>query len=248
VTVTLSRVQSGAASYLATAFGSFVGSLITLNAGVGGYVSLEEFTPGAAAPGQIVTATVTLSVPAGATGASYELALDPYSASGIITWYTAWSPIAPGETKTLTVTAVMPAGTTSMRARVGLISAAASGRKLSVDTNVVFTSTAQADEIVGGSLTRAQNRTDADSGSGSLILTQGATGPRSGSLTYLCSEWSQVSAIDALYRAGAVQLPSTGPLPAITHYAVGDLRCTLERALPGRPAKWLVNVNLREAA
>lgn len=248
MTVTLSRVQSDAASALNTAAGTFAGSLITLNASTAGYVYLEIFTPGKAAPGQVVTATVTLSVPAGATGATYELALDPYSDTGIITWYTSWAWIAPGETKVLTVAATMPAGTSSMRARVGIISAAASGRKLSVDTNVVFTSTATVDEIVGGGLTRAQNRTDADSGSGSLILTQGTVGPRSGSLTYLCSTSAQIAALDALYRTGVVNLPTQGVLPSIDHYAVGDLRCTLERALPGRPAKWLVTVNLREAA
>lgn len=252
MTVTLSRVQNDAASALNTAAGTFAGSLITLNASTAGYVYLESFTPGNAAPGQIVTATVTLSVPAGAQGGLYELALDPYSDTGIIAWYTSQSTITAGETKTLTVTATMPAGTTSMRGRIGLSSTSAvAGRKVSVDTNVIFTVTATADEILAAPLSRPLRRTADDVlDSADYRIVAGTPGRLRGTITYLCSTLAAALAVDTIYQGTpAVTLSDAGnPLDGLKHIAVGDLRYGTERPVPGVPARWTLTAEIREVA
>ena len=142
----------------------------------------------------------------------------------------------------------VPAGATTMRIVVTIGVDSGTARVVNITANDSHL-IASVDEIVASALGRpAATRAAEVSGSGALILTRSPAGPRSGSLTMLCAGSDQVAAVDAIYQAGPVLAPKTGPLPAITHYAVGQVRGTLERALPGRPARWLVSIDFREAA
>lgn len=231
-----------------TGAGAWSGSAFVVNAATASDWLWSVSTP-IVGGAHIAAASTTVSVPSGYATSTLAQALLFRDASGTILASAIGPDVAISTAAVALTTPPMTVPPTATRVeQVTLMqSGAATNRRITyVSSSLVLDATA--DEIVGGSLTRAQNRADADSGTGRLILTQGVPGPRSGSLTYLCSDWSQVSAIDAIYRTGAVRTPETGPLPALTHYAIGDLRSTLERALPGRPAKWLVTVNFREDA
>jgi len=247
VTITLSRWEPKSPIYQNAGAATFSGSLISLNAATAGYVVLTQYELSGVVPGQDVAVSLQLTVPATKTGATYRVDYVARSAAGTDLLVTAAAvTVAPGESKELSASLVMPGGATYISAYFGLVSGAASNRQVSVDS--VFVSKAYPDELVGGSVSRDLARTDATTPAGGLALIQGAIGPRAGTLTFLCSTWAQVAALEALYRTGSAYLPAQGALPAFDHYATGRIRATLERALAGRPAKWLVTVDYREAS
>ncbi len=69
-----------------------------------------------------------------------------------------------------------------------------------------------------------------------------------GQLTYLCNSLSDVLALDALY--GGLSPITLADLEAgldgFKHAAIGATEMVAERALPGRPSKWLYSVDVVE--
>ncbi len=71
-----------------------------------------------------------------------------------------------------------------------------------------------------------------------------------GQLTYLCNSLSDVLALDALY-GGLSPITLAGSLveaglDGFKHAAIGATEMVAERALPGRPSKWLYSVDVVE--
>ena len=106
------------------------------------------------------------------------------------------------------------------------------------------------EELIGVDLLVPLRRLDLDViGQAAPRINDGTPGMRRGSLTLLCADWATAVAVDALYRTSANITLGTGagqPLDGLKHRAVGGLRISAERTIPGRPCKWTVTVELRE--
>lgn len=106
------------------------------------------------------------------------------------------------------------------------------------------------EELIGVDLLVPLRRLDLDViGQAAPRINDGTPGMRRGSLTLLCADWATAVSVDALYRMSANITLGTGagqPLDGLKHRAVGGLRISAERTIPGRPCKWTVTVELRE--
>ena len=106
------------------------------------------------------------------------------------------------------------------------------------------------EELIGVDLLVPLRRLDLDViGQAAPRINDGTPGMRRGSLTLLCADWATAVSVDALYRTSANITLGTGagqPLDGLKHRAVGGLRISAERTIPGRPCKWIVTVELRE--
>lgn len=108
-----------------------------------------------------------------------------------------------------------------------------------------------AGEILAVALARPLRRTDSDLlGAAAPIIQAGTPGLRAGSISYLVDDYAAAASIDTMYQgASAVYINNAlGALDGFKHHAVGTLRITAERALPGRPSKWIVQVDVREVS
>lgn len=118
--------------------------------------------------------------------------------------------------------------------------------------SVVLTSSAgtvTVDEIVTASLARPLRRDVLQlSTTSAPRVNYGVPGKLSGSITYLCPDLSTAMAADSLYQASAAVTLSSAVagLDSLTHVAVGQLRMSAERTVPGRLARWLVQVEIQE--
>lgn len=105
-----------------------------------------------------------------------------------------------------------------------------------------------AEELVGAAIERDLRRSVADVwGDPQALITGGTPGLLSGQLTFLCSTLAEARRLDSVYQLpGLVTLTSDDELDGLTHRAVGRTRINPERALPGKPAKWLLVIDFRE--
>ena len=106
------------------------------------------------------------------------------------------------------------------------------------------------EELIGADLLSPLRRTDLDVLSlAAPRINDGTPGLRRGTLTLLCATWASASAVEELYRTTATITLTTGAgqaLDGLKHRAVGQLRVTAERTVPGRPSKWAVQAEFRE--
>ena len=106
------------------------------------------------------------------------------------------------------------------------------------------------EELIGVDLLVPLRRLDLDVISQAAPrINDGTPGMQRGSLTLLCADWATAQAVEALYKTTADITLGTGagqPLNGFKHRAVGSLRISAERTIPGRPCKWIVTVELRE--
>lgn len=109
---------------------------------------------------------------------------------------------------------------------------------------------AEAQEVVGAALTRPLRRSVYDAlNEAAPQIAVGTPGLLAGSITYLCDTLEEALAIDGVYQfAGLITLETgTGAaLHGFQHMAVDQVRLTAERTVPGKPAKWLVQAEVRE--
>lgn len=205
-----------------------------------------------AAAGQNITGGgLNVSVPAGRSGGVYYAAWDFRDRNDVQVGYVKGPDVnLPNGYSTGTLSlppVVAPAGAASVLVQINV--ASGFGGRYLTEEGYFVNSSASADEVLAVTLERDQLREYDTSGNGGPILTGAPIGPRSGQLTFLCSTWSQVTQIDALYRTGAVTTDAVGTvLPALTHYATGVVRFATDKALPGKAVRWLVTVPLREAS
>lgn len=124
-----------------------------------------------------------------------------------------------------------------------------SGRKI-VLIDPRITVSAAAEELIGAALERDYRRHVADIWNAApALITAGTPAALTGRLTYLCSTLTQAMRLDSVYQLpGLIVLTSTDELNGLTHRAVGRARIDPERALPGKPARWLLAVEFREQA
>lgn len=113
-------------------------------------------------------------------------------------------------------------------------------------TNGVSTVTVA--DLLAAPLARPLRRTDVDvMNTAAYRISAGTPGKLKGTLTYLCDDLADAMALDTLYSGTApLTLTTGGALTGLKHVAVGDLRYGTERALPGRPCKWTITVEIRE--
>lgn len=223
-------------------------TLIIADGGGGDWLLRRDYV---CVAGQLVEGAMDVTVPSGYTGATYRLTLGFFNAAdGALAYVDGPSAaLVPTQSTTYAVpTTTAPPGTTRASVILSLVSAPATNRRL-VFGAIWLISRATPDEIVAATLERDQRRDQAINASGGLVLTAAPVGPLAGQLTYLCSTWAAVAALDAIYRTGPVTLAATTTvLPASTHYAVGNVRYNTDRPVPGRDARWLVTVPIREAS
>lgn len=108
--------------------------------------------------------------------------------------------------------------------------------------------TATADLIVAANLDRNLNREVVDTQAGGVMVTAGPVRALGGTIIYLCGTFTQRAALEALYCSAAALTASGTDADAIAgwpHYAVGSIRSTAERAIPGQRARWLVQVTVK---
>ena len=80
-------------------------------------------------------------------------------------------------------------------------------------------------------------------------IQSGTPGLLAGQLTYLTDTLADALTLDAIYKGTVAVTLTTGAgadLNGLKHHAVGTVRFVAERPLPGRPAKWLTTVEIRE--
>lgn len=146
------------------------------------------------------------------------------------------------------ITDPLPAGTVALRLQVALAdNATGAGRKLAV-TGRSAKPYAAPDLVVGAALERPLNREGEDSSAG-VVITGGAVGALAGTITYLCPDWACVVAVDLLHQSTAlITLSDPGDgLDGLAYYAVGTVRATAEKAIPGRPSRWQVQCPIKAA-
>lgn len=138
-----------------------------------------------------------------------------------------------------------PAGTTRLRIHINLYADPYPYRTLTVNSTTATIQTSAAAELLTASLERSTGRSAHDSGIDSIpIIIAAPVGALAGQLTYLCNTAVAAAALDALYCwPGKV----TSSALDYVHRAVGKVRLSTEKALPGRPAKWLVQVEAAAA-
>ena len=106
------------------------------------------------------------------------------------------------------------------------------------------------EELIGADLLVPLRRLDLDVISQAAPrINDGTPGMRRGSLTLLCADWTTATAVEALYKTTATITLNTGAgqaLDGLKHRAIGQLRITAERTIPGRPCKWTVQAEIRE--
>lgn len=108
--------------------------------------------------------------------------------------------------------------------------------------------TAQAEEVVGAALTRPLRRSVYDAlNTPAPQIAIGTPGLLAGSITYLCSTLEDALVLDSVYQfPGLITLSTGGALDGFRHMAIEQLRLTAERAVPGKPSRWLVQAEVRE--
>lgn len=106
------------------------------------------------------------------------------------------------------------------------------------------------EELIGADLLAPLRRVDLDViNLAAPRINDGTPGLRRGTLTLLCADWTSATAVEALYKTTATITLNTGAgqaLNGLKHRAIGSLRITAERANPGKPCKWTIQVEFRE--
>lgn len=106
------------------------------------------------------------------------------------------------------------------------------------------------EELIAATLLTPLRRTDLDVlNQAAPRINDGTPALRRGTLTLLCGDWATALAVEALYKAAGDLTLVTGAseaLDGLKHRAIGSLRTSSERTVPGRPCKWLIQVEIRE--
>lgn len=219
-----------------------------LNTATLGYLC---YLPADAAPAQRWQITGKLTAP---TGPAVQLQVQVLAIAAPSTI------LASTSSATLTATAAgtdfslvsssLPAGTTSVRVQVNLMDNATGTSRTFTVSNLTASPAAYPLEIIAAPLSRPLRRTVLDvTNDDDYRVNYGTPGKLAGSVTYLCDTFTDAAALDALYQTTAVvTLTSDDELNGLRHLAVGDIRYSTEKALPGRPCKWTVQVEIREAS
>ena len=108
--------------------------------------------------------------------------------------------------------------------------------------------TAPAEEIIAAALEVDLRRTAEDVlNMAPVQINSGTPGLLAGRITYLCADLPDLLDLIEVYKANAVCTLTTGAaLDGLRHKAVGRMAIGAERALPGHPAKWTLQVEIRE--
>lgn len=153
--------------------------------------------------------------------------------------------IAAGAAYTWELTPPVVPAATVMRVGINLGATAAAGSQFTV-REITSAATATATELVGATLERNSHSEAADSGaSGVSIVTRGPVGGQRARLVYLCDSLPIARMLDTIHQGSAPVVLSgdtAGDLAGLSYYLVGRLQLAPEKALPGRPAKWLASV------
>lgn len=121
------------------------------------------------------------------------------------------------------------------------------GRSVTL-SSVTATVSSGATEIINASLKRPLRRSVYDAlNVAAPQIAIGTPGLLAGQITYLCDTLDDAMALDQTYQyAGTITLNTGGALDGFKHMAVEDVNLTAEKAIPGYPSKWLVQVGVRE--
>lgn len=131
---------------------------------------------------------------------------------------------------------------TKLTVLVHLAEGASSGRKVQV-SDLIAVATARPSEIVSCTLDQPTRREALIGAAGTPILTKAPHGPRTGQIVFLADTITDVLALTALYTtSGPITITGEPALAGWKHWAVGTIRSATERAIPGKPTRWLVTV------
>lgn len=230
------------------AAGSWDGTTLTITTTSADWLfSLEAaFQPGQ----QISSAALNLSVPAGSAGGSYNMAVAFSNAAGTVlsTVYGPSTPIATGATVDLGIphsVVTAPSGTTKISIS-GFCAAGASGRKI-VRNSANYLTIADVDDVLSLNLRRPLHRLAADSGlARTPAIASGVPGSREGVLTCLLSSIAAATPLDTLCAAGKITVPASVAGAALTLWPT-DIRFATEKAIPGKPARCIATIDVKEA-
>ncbi len=207
------------------------------------------YVPVTASRGQRWSVALTLACP---TGPSVRLRVVVLEVDGTGVTLQSWSAASQMCTAAGTafglITDPLPSTSASLRIRVELADGATgTGRTLTV-TGRSAKPYAAPDLVIGAALERPLNREGEDSSAG-VVITGGAVGALAGTITYLCPDWACVVAVDLLHQSTAlITLSDPGDgLDGLAYYAVGTVRATAEKAIPGRPPRWQVQCPIKAA-
>ncbi len=206
------------------------------------------YVPVTASPGQCWSIFLKLACPTGpAVNLQFVWIAVDGSGTDLLHQYSAAQLCGPAGTTFTAITDPLPTGTVAVRLQVALAdNAAGVGRKLAV-TGRSAKLYSSPDAIIGAAIERPLNREGNDSASG-LVITGGPMGTLEGTITYLCSTWSEVLAIDSLHKTTdpiTVSGADASGLNGMTYYSTGRLRYSTERTLPGVATRWLAQVPIK---
>lgn len=199
-------------------------------------------------PGLHLTGAATVRIVAGYNGMSFRLDFNPQSATNVYLPGAVPGPITPSNTAEArqipAAEVVCPDQTTHAQAILRLESAGTNRRFIldSIDVRLE----AQAADIIAANFDLNLNRTGETSGQSTTLITQGAIGKPAGQITFLADTLLDARALRDIHKAAAVTV-ADGPFAGLTYWAIGTIRVSAERTVPGKPAKWLVTVPMMEA-
>ena len=197
-------------------------------------------------PSEANVVTITITNP-GTAAISLSAACHVFAAGAVLigSTYGATVTIAAGASYTWTLTSATSPAAVDMRVDVNLAATSGAGWTARIDT-MTSTVTTTATELVGATLERNSHSEAADSGaSGVSIVTRGPVGGQRARLVYLCDSLPIARMLDTIHQGSAPVVLSgdtAGDLAGLSYYLVGRLQLAPEKALPGRPAKWLASV------
>lgn len=153
--------------------------------------------------------------------------------------------IAAGASATWTIVTVTSAAAVTMRADINLGSASGSGWTFRIDALRAVV-TASPDEIVSAALDRPLNAAAFDSGvSRAAIITRAPAGALVFRGVYLCPSFAAALIVDSLHQYPGTVTASgatAGELAGVAYTGTGKLTMAAEKAVPGKPSRWLVTV------
>lgn len=197
-------------------------------------------------PSEVNVVTVTITNP-GTAAISLSASCHVFAAGAVLigSTYGATVTIAAGASYTWTLTSATSPAAVEMRVDVNLAATSGAGWTARIDTMTsVVTTTAT--ELVAATLERASHSESSDTGtSGVSIVTRGPVGGQRARLVYLCDSLPIARMLDTIHQGSAPVVLSgdtAGDLAGLSYYLVGRLQLAPEKALPGRPAKWLASV------
>jgi len=197
--------------------------------------------------GQQVKYRASLTLPSGAGATSVRLVLFWRDSTGnqIGAALTTTAVTLSATAQVPEIVGTAPSGAVSVHTGVR-VAATGATRKVAV-AGAVLESYADG-EIIAAQLERNYKRTDVDLlNTAAAQINAGTPGLLAGQLVYLCDTLAAAIALDAVYCTTPAAQPVTGgDLDGLLHRAVGKGRLAAERALAGRPSKWLLTVDIRE--